>query len=198
MLIRIFDILISTVAAIIVLPLLFVLAIVMVIRQGFPVFFSQKRVGRDFRPFEIYKLRTMKKSSEDELGLTKGLHDERITPIGLVLRKYKIDELPQLFNILAGDMSVVGPRPQVPFYAEKFRHYYERVLMRKPGLLSPSAIKFSNEEELLDKVSDPVAYYEQTLVPVKCEMDIELVNGFNLKKYFSVLTAYFKKVIFKT
>jgi lipopolysaccharide/colanic/teichoic acid biosynthesis glycosyltransferase len=195
--IRFFDIVISTVAAVVVLPLLLLLSIFMIVLQGFPVVFSQHRSGKDFKLFRIYKLRTMKKSSEDELGLTKGLHDERITKIGFLLRKYKIDELPQLFNIILGQMSVVGSRPQVPFYAEKFRHYYQKILSRKPGLLSPSAIKFSNEEELLDEVSDPVKYYEETLVPVKCEMDIALVADFNLKKYFSVLIAYFKKVIFR-
>ncbi len=195
--IRFFDIAISTVAAIIILPLLLILSIVMISAQGFPVLFSQQRVGKDFRPFRIYKLRTMKKSTEDELGLTRGLHDERITRIGVVLRKYKIDELPQFFNIITGQMSIVGSRPQVPFYAEKFKHYYQKILIRKPGLLSPSAIKFSNEEELLDAVSDPIGYYEETLVPVKCEMDIELVTDFNLKKYFSVLMAYFKKIIFR-
>lgn len=198
MLIRFFDIVISTVAAIVILPLLLILSIIMIVAQGFPVLFSQQRVGKDFRPFRIYKLRTMKKSSEDELGLTKGLHDERITRIGFVLRKYKIDELPQFFNIITGQMSIVGSRPQVPFYAEKFKHYYQNILIRKPGLLSPSAIKFSNEEELLDEVSDPVRYYEETLVPVKCEMDIDLVTDFNLRKYFSVLMAYFKKIIFRT
>ncbi|AWI24439.1 sugar transferase [Flavobacterium pallidum] len=197
MLIRFFDIVISTVAAIILLPFLLILAIIMIAGQGFPVVFSQVRSGKDFRPFRIYKLRTMKKSSEDELGLTKGLHDERITAIGFILRKYKIDELPQLFNIILGQMSVVGSRPQVPFYAEKFRNYYQKILILKPGLLSPSAIKFSNEEELLDKVDDPVKYYEETLVPVKCEMDIDLVTGFDLKKYFTVLFSYFKKIIFR-
>jgi lipopolysaccharide/colanic/teichoic acid biosynthesis glycosyltransferase len=169
----------------------------MLIFQGPPVVFSQIRSGKNFKSFKIFKLRTMKLATEDELGLTKGLRDERITKLGFFLRKYKIDEIPQLINVLKNDMSIVGSRPQVPFYTQKFNNYYAQILLQKPGLLSQSAIEFSNEDEILDQVDNPVAHYEEVLIPIKCKMDIALVNNFNVKTYFFTIFDYCKKNIFK-
>lgn len=171
--------------------------IFMLIFQGPPVVFSQIRSGKNFKSFRIFKLRTMKLATEDELGLTKGLHDERITKLGFFLRKYKIDEIPQLINVLKNEMSIVGPRPQVPFYTQKFNNYYAQILLQKPGLLSQSAIEFSNEDEILDQVDNPVAHYEEVLIPIKCKMDIALVNNFNVKTYFLTIFDYCKKIFLK-
>ena len=189
------DVVIASIMLLIIIPVLIIVMLIMILSQGFPLFFSQSRVGKDFIYFRIHKLRTMKMHTEDESGLTKGLHDERITKTGYFLRKYKIDELPQLINILKGEMSIVGSRPQVPFYTTKFKVFYSDILKRKPGLLSPAAILYSNEEELLDSVQDPFAYYEQILIPVKCKMDIQLVSEFSVKVYFKVIFDYFKKNI---
>lgn len=191
--IRFFDILIATIAMLVVFPLLFVSMLLMMLFQGFPIVFFQTRKGKNFQPFIMYKLRTMKLDTEDELALTKGMNDERITKLGGFLRKYKIDELPQFINILKGEMSIVGSRPQIPFYTEKFKNRYRKILMEKPGLLSIAAIKYSNEEELLAQVENPIKHYEQVLLPKKCEMDIKLVENFNLKSYFSVILYYLKK-----
>jgi len=188
--IRILDLVFATAALLILLPFFILMIPVLLIAQGSPVFFSQFRSGRRFQPFAIYKLRTMVPGSDDENGLTLGLHDGRITRIGYLLRKYKLDELPQFVNIWKGDMSLVGSRPQVPYYAERFREFYDQILVEKPGLLSPAAIQFANEEELLDAQPDPTGYYENTLVPVKCMMDIELVARFGVATYFSVIFDY--------
>ena len=172
------------------LPMLLLVAMLMLVFQGRPVIFSQWRSGKDFVPFRIYKFRTMRGFSEDASGLTHGLHDQRITRLGFFLRKYKIDELPQLLNVLNGEMSLVGSRPQVPFYTEKFQDWYQKILRRKPGLLSYAATRYSNEEELLDQVEHPENYYEQVLVPIKCRMDLEMNQGFGLQTYFKVMLDY--------
>lgn len=196
-LIRFFDLLIALIILFALFPFLLLVCLLMFYFQGYPILFSQTRVGKKFETFQIYKFRTMKISSEDRLGLTKGANDHRITKFGFFLRKYKIDEFPQLFNILKGEMSVVGSRPQVPFYVEKFNIWYEKILKNKPGIFSPSAILFSNEDEILDSVEDPVAYYENVLIPIKCEMDIKMVDNLSLNSYFAILFQYFKKLFQK-
>lgn len=172
------------------LPFFMLLCILSVFLQGFPIFFVQERIGAGFKPFQIVKFRTMKSESEDIKGLTKGYSDNRITRIGLIFRKLKLDELPQLYNVLIGEMSIVGSRPQVFYYTEKYKEYYKQILSRKPGLFSPAAMAYSNEEKVLDQVDDPVKYYEDVLVPAKCRMDIELVKKLNVKMYFKVLWGY--------
>jgi len=134
----------------------------------------------------------MKLNTEDELGLTTGFSDTRITKTGYFLRKYKMDELPQLFNVLKGNMSLVGSRPQVPYYTKKFKNYYSQILIEKPGLCSPAAAMYANEEALLDTVKNPIHYYEEILIPLKCEMDIQLVKNFTLKIYMRVLIDFLK------
>lgn len=191
--IRFFDILLAVIASLVTFPFLVIMSIVMLCSQGFPILYLQTRTGKNFKPFVIFKLRTMKVHSDDELGLTRGSNDERITKVGFFLRKYKIDELPQLINILKGEMSIVGSRPQVPFYTEKFKVFYEKILKKKPGIFSHSAILFSNEDEILNTVEDPVSYYERVLIPIKCEMDVEMVSSLDLKSYFSIIFHYFKR-----
>ena len=196
MLIRFFDIVISFFALIVLSPVLLVLWIVILCIDGSPALFDQKRSGKDFKAFSIYKFRTMLQNSEDEKGVTAGSDDFRITALGKKLRKYKLDELPQFFNVLSGTMSVVGSRPQVPYYAEKFESFYKQILILKPGILSPSAIEYSNEEDILSATSDPVAYYESVLIPVKCAMDIEMVRKFGLTLYFNTIISFLVRNIF--
>ena len=147
-------------------------------------------MGKNGKPFTIYKFRTMCVGKEDKRGLTKGFHDKRITTIGIFLRKYKLDELPQFYNILKGDMSVVGSRPQVPYYTTKFKNFYNIILKEKPGLVSPAVFAYGNELELLDKAADPIAYFEEVLIPAKCNMDMELVKNFTLKTYLKTLLNF--------
>lgn len=137
----------------------------------------------------------MRNGLEDKFGLTKGSRDHRITKIGLCFRKFKLDELPQFFNVLMGDMSIVGPRPQVPYYTDKFNKYYTQILIKKPGLFSPAATIYSQEDRILDSIEDSVKYYEEVLIPTKCALDIELVEKLNVRMYFQVIWGYLKYVM---
>ncbi len=196
MLIRFTDVVLSVFAIVIGLPFFLLLIVVMVLVQGLPVLFWQKRGGRNCEPFNMCKLRTMRNNTEDELGITRGLHDDRITPLGALLRKYKIDELPQFLNVLKGDMSVVGSRPQVMFYVEKDHGLYSQILKERPGLLSPAAIEFRDEEELLGMVPNPRQVYEEQLLPLKSQMDIDLATNLTYRKYLSVIIVYLVSVLF--
>lgn len=167
----------------------------MLLFQSFPIFFSQSRVGKNGKEFKIYKFRTMVVNSEDEYALTKGENDERITNIGHFLRKYKLDEIPQLYNILKGDMSIVGPRPQVISYIQKYPNMYQEILKTKPGMLSYSALIYFNEDELLATKDDIVSYYEEVILPHKYELDKQLYQEKNIKIYFSVLFLYISRLL---
>ena len=190
LLIRLLDIAISLFSILICIPILLLITIILFTFQGKPIFFKQNRTGKYLKPFNIYKFRTMRVGQEDKRGLTKGFNDKRITPIGVFLRKYKLDELPQFYNILKGDMSVVGSRPQVPYYTQKFMGYYKVILKEKPGLLSPAVFVYGNELQLLDKATDPIAYFEEILIPAKCKLDIALVKNFGIKKYLQTLLNF--------
>lgn len=195
MLIRFLDIVISLLALVLLSPVFLILMLVILIVDGSPVFFAQNRTGRNFTEFRIYKFRTMIRNSEDKRGITTGSSDFRITALGQKLRKYKFDELPQFYNVLYGCMSIVGSRPQIPYYTRKFEDFYGQILVKKPGILSPSAIQYSNEEEILAAIDDPVSYYENNLIPVKCRMDIEMVRKFGVKLYFNTILSFVKKIL---
>jgi len=195
MLIRFLDIVISLLALVLLSPVFLILMLIILIVDGSPVFFVQNRTGKNFSEFRMYKFRTMIRDSEDEKGITTGSSDVRITRLGQKLRKYKFDEWPQFFNVLSGSMSVIGSRPQIPYYTRKFEDLYSQILVKKPGILSPSAIQYSNEEEILAAIDDPVSYYENHLIPVKCRMDIEMVRKFGVKLYFNALFSFVKKIL---
>ena len=152
--------------AILVVPLAAV-AIAIKLETPGPLFFSQLRVGQFGRPFRMFKLRTMMHRPDAEAGVTLS-GDSRITMIGRFLRKSKFDELPQLINVLLGHMSLVGPRPEVPEFVAKYSpHDFETVLSVRPGLTDFASVRFRNENELLAQQTDPVAYYENVIMPAK-------------------------------
>jgi len=173
---RFFDITFSLLGIIFLSPVLLLVAAVIQLSSKGPIFLCQQRVGLFGNEFVVYKFRTMVVNA-DKLGssVTTG-KDTRITPIGRVLRKTKLDELPQLFNVLNGDMSLVGPRPDVPEIIAKYTPEMRRVLEIKPGITSLATLHFKNEEELLAKVPDPDAFYEKTLVPLKVKLAMEHVD----------------------
>ena len=156
-----------------------------------PVFFRQERVGRGFRRFKILKFRTMVPNAP-ELGgpLTAG-KDSRITPIGHVLRKTKLDELPQLVNVLKGDMSFVGPRPEVPRFVEMFRKDFEELLTVRPGITDLASIKYRHESDVLGQSGDPEATYLREIMPEKIALGKEYVSRssllFDLRLIFATL-----------
>jgi lipopolysaccharide/colanic/teichoic acid biosynthesis glycosyltransferase len=177
---RAFDILVSVAGLIILLPLLLLVATAIKLDSSGPVFFRQWRVGRRFRRFGIYKFRTMIDDAFDRgLPITVG-QDSRITRVGKILRKTKIDELPQLVNVLKGDMSLVGPRPEVPRYVELFRPDYEHILKVRPGLTDLASLKYSDEASILGQSANPERDYVARLLPDKIRLAKEYIQRSSL------------------
>jgi lipopolysaccharide/colanic/teichoic acid biosynthesis glycosyltransferase len=161
-------------------PMLFV-GLVIVLVDGSPVLFRQHRVGRGARPFVIYKYRTMR--NEPQAGTTVTVAgDSRVTWLGKILRRLKIDELPQLINVLKGEMSFVGPRPDVPGYADRLQGEARSILLLRPGITGPATLAFRNEEEVLAKVSDPKTYNDETVFPEKVRLNMEYARAVTLRK----------------
>lgn len=169
---RILDLMIAVPVALLLLPVFVVIMLRIKHDSPGPLFFLQERVGRFGRPFMIYKFRTMVVDAE-RLGkqLTIG-RDPRITRCGHFLRKYKLDELPQLFNVIKGEMSIVGPRPEVARYVELYTVEQRRILALRPGITSPASITFNNESELLAQHPDPEKFYRTELIPAKIKQDL--------------------------
>ncbi len=164
---RLFDILASGIGIIILSPVLLIIALRIKTGSDGPVFFKQVRVGKDGKEFEILKFRTMVVDAE-KMGrqITVGA-DNRITKVGGFLRKYKLDELPQLFNVFKGDMSLVGPRPEVPRYVKLYTEEQRKVLNVKPGITDLASIRYRDENELLGQAENPDEFYINTIMPDK-------------------------------
>ena len=172
---RVLDLVVAIPAVIVLLPVFVVVAAWIKLDSRGPVFFLQERVGLGGRSFRIFKFRTMVIDAEQRgTQITIG-RDPRITPSGHFLRKYRLDELPQLFNVLKGEMSIVGPRPEVPRYVAFYNDEQRQILNFRPGLTSPATIEFSNESEVLSQNADPAdpeAYYRTELMPAKIAIDL--------------------------
>jgi lipopolysaccharide/colanic/teichoic acid biosynthesis glycosyltransferase len=151
-------------------PVLLVLALLLVLADGRPIFFHQKRIGKDGQPFVILKFRTMR-SSVSGPAITAA-SDCRITPLGKWLRRFKLDELPQLFNVLRGEMSLIGPRPEVPAYVDASDPLWRAVLRARPGITDLATLAFRNEEELLGPAADPEAHYRAVILPAKLRLNV--------------------------
>lgn len=177
MLKRVFDILASGVGLLFLSPLFLFIAIWIKLDSEGPVFFRQIRVGRYHKNFKIYKFRSMKIGSDKGSQVTIGGHDYRITRSGYFIRKTKIDELPQLINVFIGDMSLVGPRPEVPHYVKFWTFDQLRILDVRPGITDPASIKFRNENELLGSVDNPEKYYVEVLMQEKIKLYLNYVDN---------------------
>jgi lipopolysaccharide/colanic/teichoic acid biosynthesis glycosyltransferase len=165
MLKRGFDIVVSGVGLVVLLPLLLLLAIVVRLDSPGPSLFRQSRVGRYFRPFCLLKFRSMthgKPGTEITCG-----EDDRITRVGAILRRLKLDELPQLWNVFCGDMSFVGPRPELLSFVERYRVEYQEILSVRPGITDPASIRYRSEAEMLARIPDPLNYYAEVILPDK-------------------------------
>lgn len=173
-----FDRIASFFGLLILLPLLIIVGILIHIKMpGGPIIFRQQRVGKYGKLFTMYKFRSMTVSHSGNSVSIKG--EKRITPLGAQLRKYKLDELPELWNVLIGDMSFVGPRPDVPGYADKLKGEDRRVLLLKPGITGPASIKYRNEEELLAEHENPQKYNDEVLFPDKVKINIEYLDNWS-------------------
>jgi len=142
------------------------------------VFFRQERIGQNGKLFKVIKFRTMSENNSGSVVTVKG--DSRITPLGTKLRKYKLDELPELWNVLKGEMSLVGPRPDVPGYADNLIGESREILNLRPGITGPATLKYSNEEEILASVSDPVKYNDDVIFPDKVRINLEYIHNHGL------------------
>ena len=192
---RIFDFIFSLIGLILLLPFFIVISILIIINSGFPVFYTQKRVGRSNEDFGLLKFRTMKKNA-DKLGLlTVGGRDPRITNIGYYLRKYKFDELPQLLNVFIGDMSLVGPRPEVRKYVDMYNDEQKKVLLVKPGITDLASLEYFSENELLAKSSDPENTYIKEIMPAKLELNKKYILEQGLVTDIKIILRTLKRII---
>lgn len=175
---RIFDLFISTIGLIIISPVFLVIAIAIKVTNPGPVFFIQNRVGKNGDLFSMVKFRTMENNHDGNTVSVKG--ESRITPLGAFLRKYKLDELPELINVIKGDMSLVGPRPDVPGYADLLKGEDRLILTIRPGITGPASLKYSNEEEMLAEVDNPVQFNDEVIFPDKVRINLEYIKNRNL------------------
>lgn len=180
MLKRFFDIFFSTLGLIILSPLFLIVAIWIRIDSKGPIFYKQVRVGKGNKDFLLYKFRSMRIGADKGSLITIGGRDPRVTPSGYWIRKFKLDELPQLINVLKGDMSIVGPRPEVRRYVDLYTPEQLKVLTVRPGITDLASIKYRNENELLSSQSDPEQYYITHIMPDKLKYNIEYVEKHNL------------------
>lgn len=193
---RFLDFLLSLLGLILLSPVFIIIALLIKKEDGGSIFFKQTRMGQNGKPFKIYKFRTMVENAE-KLGalVTKG-EDPRITKIGKVLRKYKLDELPQLINVLKGEMSLVGPRPEVPKYVEAYKEKYEQILTVKPGITDFAAVEFIDEERILKDAENPEEVYLKKILPVKIKYYEKYIKeiGFltDIKLIFKTLIRIFR------
>jgi len=173
-----FDRIFGIIGMLMFLPFFLIISGLILVNDGYPIFFIQKRVGRNGKLFRMIKFRTMKKNDGKNTVSVQG--DSRITKTGAFLRKYKLDELPELLNVAIGQMSFVGPRPDVPGYADVLEGENRKILKLRPGITGPATLKYSNEEELLAGVDDPVKYNDEVIFPDKVSINLEYYYKHNL------------------
>ena len=191
---RIFDIIISVFAIIILSPLFLVISIVIKLTSKGPIFFIQERIGLKGSIFKIIKFRTMI-NDHNSLNVVSIKNDSRITVVGKILRKYKLDEIPELINVLVGSMSLVGPRPDVPGYVDLLKGENRKILTLKPGITGPASLKYFNEEEILSSKKNPKDYNDKIIFPdkVKINLDYYYKNNIwiDIKIIFATILKFF-------
>ncbi len=173
---RLFDIVASGLGLIVLSPLFLIIAIWIKLDSKGPVFYRQVRVGLKNKDFRIFKFRSMRVGADKGSLVTIGGHDPRITRSGYFIRKFKLDELPQLINVFVGDMSLVGPRPEVRHYVDYYTPEQMHVLDVRPGITDPASIKFRNENELMEKTEDPEKYYIEVIMQEKIRLYLKYVE----------------------
>ena len=192
---RLFDIIASSFGLLLLSPLFLVLAIWIKLDSKGPVFYRQVRVGKDNKDFRIFKFRSMRVGSDKGSLVTVGGRDSRITRSGYFIRKFKLDEFPQLINVLIGDMSLVGPRPEVRHYVDYWTPEQMHVLDVRPGITDPASVKFRNENELLGQAEDPEKYYIEVVMQEKIKLYLEYVNNHSFWGDVKLIFQTFKVII---
>ena len=193
--IRFFDFVLSLVGLVILAPIFIVLAVWIKIDSVGPVFYKQIRVGQNGKDFGLFKFRSMVVDADKKGLITVGGRDPRITRSGYFIRKYKLDELPQLINVLVGDMSLVGPRPEVRKYVELYDDDQNKVLSVKPGITDYASIEYMDENEILGKSTDPEKTYIEEIMPEKIKYNMKYIKNRSLIEYFKIIFLTVLKII---
>lgn len=191
---RLFDIVTSFCGIVILFPLIVIVSILIKLTSKGPVLFKQVRVTKNGRLFKIYKFRTMRENSEGNKQITVG-NDSRITGVGHILRKTKLDELPQLFNVLKGEMSLVGPRPEVPKYVELYTEEQREILKVSAGITDYASIYFSNESELLGEAENPEEFYIKKIMPYKIELNKKYIKEIGIVTDIKLIILTILKIL---
>ena len=193
--IRFCDIVFSLLGLILLCPLFIFVAIWIVIDDPGPIFYRQQRVGKGGKDFGLLKFRSMRVGADKKSLITIGERDERITKAGYYLRKFKIDELPQLWNVLIGDMSMVGPRPEVRKYVDLYTAEQCKVLSVRPGITDYASIEYIDENQLLAQAEDPDKIYMEEIVPAKIALNMRYINHPTLGEYLKIIILTLAKII---
>ena len=193
--IRFFDFILSLVGLVVLAPIFIVLAIWIKIDSKGPVFYKQVRVGQNDIDFGLFKFRSMVVDADKKGLITVGGRDPRITRSGYFIRKYKLDELPQLINVLVGDMSLVGPRPEVRKYVDLYTYEQQKVLSVKPGITDYASIEYMDENEILGKSSDPEKTYIEEIMPEKIKYNMKYIQNKNVSEYFKIIFLTLLKIV---
>ena len=194
MLKRFFDIVLSLIGLVVLFPLFLLIAILIKLDSRGPVFYRGIRIGRFGKPFRIYKFRTMVMNAERLGASSTSKDDPRITKVGKLIRRYKLDETPQLINVLKGEMSLVGPRPQVSWAVELYNEKEKTLLALRPGITDLASLKFPNEEEILQGSKDPDKAYLEKIHPEKMRLSLEYVKTHSLWLDLKIILLTFKKI----
>jgi lipopolysaccharide/colanic/teichoic acid biosynthesis glycosyltransferase len=193
--IRLLDIIFSLLGLIILFPVFIIISFCIVIESKGGIFYTQNRVGKNGIDFKLYKFRSMAAGSDKGSLITVGEKDCRITTTGYFLRKYKLDELPQLVNVVKGEMSIVGPRPEVQKYVDKYTSEQKKILSVLPGITDYASIEYLDENRLLGNATDPDKVYIEYIMPDKLRYNMKYINNRTLKEYFKVIFLTFSKIL---
>lgn len=194
---RLFDVLFSVTFLVILFPFFLIIALIIKSDSGDPVFYRQQRVGLNGGLFKIFKFRTMYVDSDKAGELTVGGRDPRVTASGYLLRKYKLDELPQLINVFIGHMSVVGPRPEVPRYVELYNEEQKAVLKIKPGITDYASIIYANENELLASSNEPEKTYIEEIMPAKLQLNLKYIADQSFLTDLKIIFQTIKRIVIR-
>lgn len=193
--IRLFDLVFSFLGLVILLPFFLLIALLIVLDSRGGVFYRQSRVGKDGKDFKLYKFRSMRTGADKRGLITVGEKDSRITRVGYFLRKYKLDELPQLINVLKGEMSLVGPRPEVRKYVDLYTPEQRKVLSVVPGITDYASIEYVDENRILGGAADPDKVYVEEILPDKIRYNMKYIENRSLKEYFKIILLTFYSIV---
>ena len=193
--IRFFDFLFSLLGLIVLSPVFLLISLYIVLDSRGGVFYRQSRVGKDGKDFKLYKFRSMRTGADKRGLITVGEKDSRITRVGYFLRKYKLDELPQLINVLKGEMSLVGPRPEVRKYVDLYTPEQRKVLSVVPGITDYASIEYVDENRILGGAADPDKVYVEEILPDKIRYNMKYIENRSLKEYFKIILLTFYSIV---